>query len=352
MVFTKYCHLANCRGFAPVFVAILATCVPAAAQLQTLSRGNTDRQWRDAQLEIFDRQLADPKLPEELKLELAAQRQWLAAWDPTAAASTGELADQAVVQSRADSAPSAERLSEPNLDPSGLAAPLRERLFGTERPTTKDTLALQKALTDDPTDLGLRQLQMHWIDQERYRDDYWKEIVDASGRVTALIGELPPSEESKQAAAFAYYRKARALSHCLRGLPLEKSKIAGADALSGAERQTMQNTIGECSRRIETLVGAGRAEFFQLEVYVLRRDGWQGRALELLDRNANAVDEASYLKARHSLLESLAWTKPAAQVAARLAALDAAESHQSASPAKQAKRQPGYEIEYIAEPSQ
>ena len=295
-------------------------CGPLAAQLQSLSRGNADQQWRDAQLQIFDRQLADATLPDELKLELRAQRKWLADWVPNAPAANARTSPSSETQS--SKLASEKRFKEPTLDPEGLAADLRERLFHSKiTPTVRDTVALQTALMEHPDDLGLRQLQLHWIDQPRYRDDYWKEIVDAGGRVAALIGELPPSEETKVAAAFANYRKARALAHCLRGRPLRKAKIAGVEKLSTADREQMQNTIGECSRQIEALVGSGHPEFFLLEIYVLQRDGWKGRALEMLERHAGELDPTAYAQARYKLLESLGWSKPATQAAAQVAAL-------------------------------
>lgn len=319
---------------------------PAAAQLQTLSQGNTDQQWRDAQLQVFDRQLADTGLPDELRQELTAQRKWLAAWNPKNAAGAlqGGTATDQVAKTPAEESSTGQpaedhRLIEPTLDPQGLASELRERLFDAkQRPTTNDTAALQSALVEHPDDLGLRQLQMHWIDQGKYRDEYWKEIADSCSRVAALIRDSAASQENDVArpkddvqakdgdtekmdvaAAFAYYRKARALAYCLAGRPRFKTKITGADRLTNADREQMQNAIGQCKEQIDALVGAGQAEFFQLDLYVLRRDGWKGRALELLERHAERLDKPTYLRLRYELLGALGWTKPAAQIAALLA---------------------------------
>ncbi|MGN6135895.1 MAG: hypothetical protein ACTHOU_15510 [Aureliella sp.] len=286
---------------------------PARAQLQTLSRGNPDLQWREAQLQAFDQQLSDANLPEELQRELAAQKQWLAAWKPGQAPAA---------QPPASDAAAAKRLTEPALDPNERATELRERLFNEQqRPTVKDTTALQKALTEHPDDPGLRQLQLHWLDQPRYRDDYWKEIADAGGRVAALLGKLPPTAESKTASAFAIYRKARALAHCLAGRPELRKEIAGAAQLSAEDRQQMHSTLGQCERQIEELVGSGHDEFFALELYVLRQEGWKGRALELLEEHAGQLDPHAYWKTKQELLSSLGWSKPAAEAAAKVAAL-------------------------------
>lgn len=314
----------------------------ALAQLQTLSAGDADRQWREAQLQALDRQLADTNLPEELKREITAQRAWLDAWDPKPAArkAPGQEAPSGDAESGAadnkkdqkgERLPGKENrrgkeqppMKEPIIDPNGRAKELRERLFDPERPATSaDTKALQNALSDHSGDVGLRQLQLHWIDQPTYRDTLWKEIGNAADRVLALLSDQPASEETKAAAAFANYRKARALAHALAGRPLRGTKVAGVDKLSADQREQMQNAIGECWRQIETLVGTGHPEFFQLEIYSLRRYGWSGQALELLERHAEAVDEVAYLTERQAILESLGWTAPAEQTAAQAKARD------------------------------
>lgn len=78
---------------------------------------------------------------------------------------------------------------EPIINPNGLSDKLREALFnGKTPPTVEDTTALQTALMEHSGDVRLRQLQMHWVDQPRYRNEYWKEIGDACGRVIFIIG--------------------------------------------------------------------------------------------------------------------------------------------------------------------
>lgn len=300
-----------CGSFAMVFLPCSSRA--AYAQLKTLSSGNADVQWRDAQLRLIDEQLKDNRLPADLKKELTAQRGWLSAWNPKA---KDPKTKEAKAETKSDDSEKPERFKEPILDPNKLASPIRKKLFESKGgPTTADTKLLQKALGEHSGDIGLRQLQLHWIDQSRYRDDYWKEIVEAADRVTALAAKEAASDETKLVSTFAFYRKARALAHCLRGISIDSAKIVGADKLSEADRESMQSTIGDCWRQIENRVGAGRMEFVPLEIYCLRRDSWSGRALELLERHSSEIDQSAYLLERESILESLGWTKAATQQA-------------------------------------
>lgn len=369
-------------------LACAATQNAAWGQLQTLSAGNADQQWREAQLQAFDRQLADEKLPKELIREIKAQRAWLEDWDPKSqsAGPTAEAgAESAATKSPATEAPATEAsatkspatkssatkspadeaagkqgtqeeqkqkqdkagakdlkpLEEPNIDPEGRAKELRAKLFDPKHPATAaDTKALQTALAEHSGDVGLRQLQLHWLDQPTYRDSHWQEISNAADRVLALLADLPASEETKTAAAYANYRKARALAHALGGRSLRGGKIAGVDKLSADERDQLENAITECWRQIETLVGIGHREFFQLELYNLRRYGWSGQALELLERHADAVDPLAYLAERQSILEALHWAAPAERTAAELKAKSAGADAKSTRP---------FEIQYSPE---
>ena len=302
------------------FLALCVACLlchTAHGQLKSLSSGNADAQWRDAQVRLLDEQLKQPQLPVELRKELTAQRGWLIGWDPKAK-STESKSDKPTENLKSNA-----RLKEPVIDPEKLAGSLRKQLFDSKSgPTVEDTQRLQHALGEHSGDIGLRQLQLHWIDQPRYRDDYWKEIGEAADRVTGLLQKMPSSPETQRAAAFAFYRKARALAHCLRGRPIEKAPIAGADGLDMKERQQIQDAIGECWNQIETLIGPGTVDFFQLELYCLRRDRWNGRALELLEKHALSLEPSAYLHERKLLLEKLGWTKAAAQQASRIAALE------------------------------
>ena len=300
------------------FLAVLSNPSTSSAQLQTLSRGNADSQWRDAQVKECDKQLADPKLPEELKLELKAQRSWLVKWNPK------KLDTVAAAQAKVP-----ELRKEPVIDPQELAAKLREALFNSKTPpTVEDTTALQTALMENSGDVGLRQLQMHWVDQPRYRNEYWKEIADACGRVISLLADEKPSEAVKLATAFAHYRKARAQAHALRAIASKNSNVTGLDKLKEDDVKLLNDGIGESASQILSLVGSGQPEFFQIEIYTLRRDHWSGRALELIEQNASALDQSAYLLEKKSLLEALSWKTAAAQVATALKAIPAEQQRQ------------------------
>ncbi len=284
------------------------------AQLQTLSKGNADQQWRDAQIKECDRQLADGKLPDELKLELQAQRNWLSKWNP-------KKLDAAAGENQAP-----DFHKEPIIDPKDLAKELRVALFHSKTgPTVEDTTALQTALMENSGDVGLRQLQMHWVDQPRYRNEYWKEIGDACGRVISLLADEKPTENVKWASAFAHYRRARALAHAARAIATNNNEVLGLDKLKEADIKQLIDSISESASQIESLVGAGRPEFFQLEIYTLRRDHWSGRALELLEKNVATLDNSAYLQERKSLLAALGWTAAADQAAAALKGIPTAQ---------------------------
>ena len=289
-----------------------------SAQLQTLSRGNADVQWRDAQVKECDKQLADPKLPDELKLELKAQRGWLAKWNPKKADSVLTPGDGKTPELR----------REPVIDPKELAGELRDRLFGKKPPTADDTTALQTALMESSGDVGLRQLQMHWVDQPRYRNEYWKEIADACGRVISLLADEKQTADVKLATAFACYRQARAHAHASRAFISKNNQVTGIEKLSEEDFKRLQDNIGACATQIESLVGSGQPEFFQLEIYTLRRDHWSGRALELLDANGANLDKAAYLLEKKSLLDSLSWKTAAEQVDKALKAIPAEQQRQ------------------------
>lgn len=307
-----------CSFFAAVWVVFACNLPPAHAQLQTLSRGNADSQWRDAQIKECDKQLADAKLPEELKLELKAQRDWLAKWNPKKADSP------AAVEAKPP-----ELRKEPIVDPNELAGKLREALFnGKTPPTVEDTAALQTALMEHSGDVGLRQLQMHWVDQPRYRNEYWKEIGDACGRVVSLLADEKQTEEVKLATAFAHYRKARAQAHAARAIATKNNNVTGIDKLTEEEIKLLHDSIGESASQIEELVGTGQPEFFQIEIYTLRRDLWSGRALELLEKNAGQLDLSAYLLEKKSLLETLNWTAAAGQATKALKAIPAEQQRQ------------------------
>ncbi len=312
--------------FAVAFLFLALGTSVSFAQLQTLSQGNASQQWRDAQLQIFEKQLADKATPEELRLELTAQRNWLARWQPARSRSKqnddSQSASTAAKETSGGQSKKQTVTKEPILDPNETASQIRAALFNPKkRPSVEDTTALQTALSEHSADVGLRQLQMHWIDQSNYREEYWQETIDACDRVIGLLEKEKESAETKLAAAFAYYRKARVLAYCLNDLKSDSPKIARADKINEEQLASMKDALDDCGRKVIQLVGSGEPAFCQLEIYTLRRDGWSGRALEVLEQNADLLDKSAYLAERKSILDALGWTKPAAETADMLAKL-------------------------------
>ena len=143
----------------------------ASGQLSVLSKGNPAAEWRKAQLAQIEMQLADNATMADLKLELAAQKQWLTDYVPA------KLHPQPTRAT--EKSPTA--IDEPILDPERKATAIRKKLFGPNaKPTSGDTEQLRLSLEQAPNDIGLRQLQLHWLDQPQYREEYPIEIADAA----------------------------------------------------------------------------------------------------------------------------------------------------------------------------
>jgi hypothetical protein len=280
---------------------LLGVCAfgPAAcAQLTLLSEGDTLGKWRTAQLETLQRQIDDANVAVELKAELQAQRKWLSAWKPK------QLAAEPLWASRNEGKP----LVEPVIDPGQRWQPLRERLLGeTAQPTSQDTQELRQLLEEYPEDVGVRQLHLHWLDQTQYRKTYPEEIAAVALHLAALLERLPPSEEVGLARAFCWYRRGRALAYrelpdVLAAKPLADPAANDAD-LVGAYRQ------------LKELMPGTHAEFVLLDVRMLRRDQWNGRALVLLEDFGKQVPKQWLLKKRRDILRELAWAGPAEEAA-------------------------------------
>ena len=285
----------------------------AQGQLRVLSKGNPVEEWRKAQLAQLDKQLADKATTGPLKLELEAQKGWLVAYTP------GQLSPQPskpsvksssgpAASGRAGESPSA--IDEPTIDPDEKAAAIRKKLFGPKaRPTSADTEALRKALEKTPDDIGLRQLQLHWLDQPQYRDEYPLEIADAAARLIGLVevNKKINSKTKEAVIAMTLYRQARAL-----GYRLDPDVVAKKPLEPGEKEKVDAQLVGTYSQLIK-LVGPGRPEFALLEIRMLRRDNWFGRALETLERNAGQIEARWYLEKRRDLLRDLGWKSPADQ---------------------------------------
>ncbi len=285
---------------------VICWCSPVAGQLKVLSQGNTGEEWRKAQLATIDSQLTDRSLAAELRKELESQKKWLSAYKP------GTLTAEPV-----NKQPSSEkRWEEPTLDPAQLATPLRGKLLGPKAsPTTTDTESLRNALQKSPNDLGLRQLQLHWLDQPQYREDYAMEIADAASRVLALLesAKLDP-EKKKLATIFTLYRQARALGY------RQDPDVIARHPLSDADRATIEQQLVGVYNQLIQLAGPGRPEFCLLEIRMLRRDHWLGRALELLEANSATIDLRWYLEKRRDILRELGWKSVADEAHLRFAA--------------------------------
>jgi hypothetical protein len=272
----------------------------AVGQLTVLSKGNPTVEWRKAQLAQIEAQLSDAATQGELKQELAAQKEWLTNY------STDKLSSQPAQAEEKSNA----TIEDPIVDPDKQAGALRKRLLGPKaKPTSADTEKLRAALEKLPSDIGLRQLQLHWLDQPQYREQYPAEIADAASRLRGLLEnnqKLEPAVK-KAAMAMTMYRQARALGYRL-DLDLEKKK-----PLEKEEREKVDAQLVGAYTQIVSLVGAGHPEFVLLEIRMLRRDNWFGRALQLLERNANTIEARWYLEKRRDLLRDLGWKTPAGQ---------------------------------------
>ena len=287
-----------------VSIVFLATALAAAscsAQLRELSRGDLDAKWKQAQIDILESQLEGQESG-PLRKEIESQVKWLKLWQPN------KLSPQSIWGQKA----SKNIVSEPILDPQKRAAQLRQRLLGKNaRPTANDTKQLESLLKQYPKDIGVRQLHLHWLDQIQYRKDYADDIANVCDRLIVLLDAAPgydQSRELKRAKAFCLYRKGRALAY--RELPDVVAKKPIDNPVEHGSR--LQATYQE----LIDLVGFGRPEFVLLDIRMLRRDNWQGRALALLEENGRNITQKWYLKKRRDLLTELGWEKPAQEAAA------------------------------------
>lgn len=276
----------------------------AMGQLTVLSKGNSTLEWRKAQLSQIEAQLADTATKGELKLELTAQKEWL----------TNHAKNKLSPQPTAEEA---SPIDDPVVDPDNKAVAIRKKLLGPKAtPTVADTETLRAALEKTPNDIGLRQLQLHWLDQPQYRETFPTEIANASTQLRGLLenNEKLDPDVRKQAVAMTLYRQARALGYRL-DLDLEKKKPLSAD-----DREKIDSQLLGTYTQLITLVGPGRPEFALLEIRMLRRDNWFGRALELLERNGSTIEPRWYLEKRRDLLRDLGWKALAAQAQEMFAA--------------------------------
>jgi len=278
-----------------VYLSLICLAPNALCQLTVLSSGNINIQWRGTQLDLIRSQLADVEIKGPLRAELESQLSWLSAWKP------GSLTDTATWEQKDIGS----LFTEPTVDPSGLAAPLRERLLGKQaKPTSQDTNELQAVLVQHDQDIGLRQLHLHWLDQKQYRQKYLSEIIDAADQLAGMLEqENPQTEESRLARAYCYYRLCRALIY-------RESPEVTADKPIQDIASHESKLLAAYTQMIE-LGGKGRPEFILVEVRMLRRDNWLGQALVKLEEHAATIEKQWYLKKRRDLLKELGWREPA-----------------------------------------
>lgn len=263
----------------------------ATAQLSILSPGNPSQRWHDAQIALVAEQLADPSIQGDLREELQAQLKWLSHWK-----SGGLTAEPLWVPN-----PRAKAISEPIVDPENRAAQLRERLLGRNaKPTVRDTESLERLLAESSDDVGIRQLQLHWLDQRQYRAAYSNEIAEVALRVAGMLEALrPQSDEVILARAFCLYRRGRALISQELPESLKRTQIV--------DPQKHASDLLGTYAQLNALIKPGQPEFVLLDIAMLRRDHWNGKALALLESNGQFVDSRWFLQQRVALLRDLGW---------------------------------------------
>jgi hypothetical protein len=195
-------------------------------------------------------------------------------------------------------------LTEPKLDPQEIASQLRGKLLGKGvKPTAEDTDALRELLKEYPDDLGVRQLYLHWIDQKQYREQYATIIAATAGELAAQLLADPSNQQTRLAAAFCFYRKARALVY------MESPELVAKKPIDDPEKH--ESEIVSAYNQLIEIVGRDRPEFVLLEIRMLRRDRWNGRALQLLEQYGAVIDPEWYVTKRFELLQDLGWSIPA-----------------------------------------
>lgn len=287
-------------------VALLLVCgqSPSQAQLTVLSQADETATWKTTQLEQIAGQLDKLSEPSDLRLELESQAKWLQSWTPNGL-STKPLWPAATRKTQRE---------EPSIDPSGLATPLRRRLLGPRaKPRKRDTDELQRLLAKHSKDVGVRQLHLHWLDQIQYRKIYTVEIAQLAKEVNELLAGLSSpnkpgkNEEARLAQAFCLYRRARALAY--RELP----EVAASRPIENKEKY--QSQLQSAYAQLQEIAGTHAPEFILLDIRMLRRDGWNGRALKLLEEHGDIIELKWLLKKRRDILTDLSWEKPASEAA-------------------------------------
>jgi hypothetical protein len=266
-----------------------------SAQLSVLSSGSAKSEWRSTQLQLIEQQLTDSRVAGPLRKELEAQKSWLGEWSP------GRLTDKPQLAQKQ----TGKRLLEPILDPNRRAGVLRQKLLGKgAQPTASDTDQLQQLLIKFPKDIGLHQLYLHWLDQKQFREDYAPTVVAIASELAAQLEASKKADKDYQLAqAFCLYRAARAM------IFMESVEYQNAKPIADLKEHEAK-LLGFYTQMCQ-LVGQERPEFILVEIRMLCRDNWFGKALVLLEENASIIEKPWYLQQRHELLRNLSWTQPA-----------------------------------------
>jgi hypothetical protein len=119
--------------------------------------------------------------------------------------------------------------------------------------------------------------------------------------------EQMDTEETRLALAHCLYRGGRALAY--RELP----DVVDRMPIEDPEKHEAQ-LIG-VYRRLKELVPEDRLEFILLDVRLLRRDNWNGRALALLEEYGGQLGKQWFLKKRRDVLRDLGWSDAAEEAA-------------------------------------
>lgn len=271
--------------------------------------------WRQAELRRCQQQLDRTDLAADQRDEWSSRLQWLQDWCPghmpgNAASAAGERAD--------DSAAAADALvQEPDLSQVDGAA---QRLAPSAAKLLERATQLQTELWQLDT-LDKRKRQLDQIVPLAGRlEQVLKSLIDAvetvQGRSTADQSPKGVAADSSDASAdslrwalaYTRYRRARAIAY--RELP-EVVQQTPID-----DREAHHRRLQKAWKRLRSTLAEPRPEFVLLDVRMLRREGYYGQALELLERFRGTIAPKWYLKKRRDLLEEIGWQVPHHEAAA------------------------------------
>lgn len=240
--------------------------------------------WRKEKIASLNAQLVNTDGESDQRLEWLAQRAWLESWQP------GEMnGARKLIASK-----SKLLIDEPSL------ADL-DRPAGISFDRWHHIVNLQSQLWD--------------LDSDENRKQNLKTTIPLAEQLEqALVAELDIVDQTLDsqvgwALAFVRYRLGRAIAY--RELPdvIDKWPIEN--------QESYNEQLDSVVERLRTQAADTRPEFILLEDRMLRRAGWRGRALWMLERHRDFIEPKWYLKKRRDLLGELGWDLPQ-QEAARI----------------------------------